>query len=53
MFLYAWPFEFNCPTNVLSFVSEPSYNPKRPYDPCFCAFWNDIWMEPNLIWMLT
>ena len=27
MFPYAWPFEFNWPTNILSFVAEPSYNP--------------------------
>lgn len=45
MFPYAWPFEFNWPTNVLSFVAKPNYNPKRPFDPCFYAFWNDNWMD--------
>ena len=22
----------------ISFVAKPSYNPQRPFDPCFCAF---------------
>jgi hypothetical protein len=35
MFLFDRLFDFNCPTYDISFVAKPSYNPQRPFDPCF------------------
>jgi hypothetical protein len=53
MFPYVWPFEFNKPTNVLSFGTKPSYNLKRPFDPCFVLFEMIVGWTHNLIGMLT